>query len=112
GQAVTLTTASSGGTTPYSYQWYSSADCSGGSLISGAISSTYLASPTSITTYSYKVTDSSQGTPVGSTCSSADTITVNPTLVASAISPPAPTIDTGRSEERRVGKECISQWTT
>src|SRR5207247_2603788 len=47
-QSITLTANPSGGTTPYSYGWYSAAGCPSGSLISGASSSTYLASPTSV----------------------------------------------------------------
>src|SRR5439155_7740421 len=72
GESVTLSANASDGTTPYSYQWYSAFGCTTGSLISGATSSTYLATPTSATTYSYKVTDSSQGTPAASQCSPGD----------------------------------------
>src|SRR5207249_2551146 len=82
---------------PYSYGWYSAAECPSESLISGASSSTYLASPSSTTTYSYKITDSSSGTPSASQCSLSDIITVNPTLAAGAISPSGPTIDSGQS---------------
>ena len=62
GQSVTLTANPSGGTSPYSYQWYSgtSSTCSSGTAISGATSSTYTASPSSSTYYCYKVTDSSE----------------------------------------------------
>src|SRR5438093_1856760 len=97
GQSITLTANPSGGTTPYSYNWYSAAGCPSGSLIPGAILSTYLASPTSTETYSYKITDSSEGTPSASQCSSSDTVVVNPALAAGAISPSGPTIDSGQS---------------
>ncbi|MGC8580573.1 MAG: hypothetical protein ACP5MB_11045, partial [bacterium] len=51
GQTITLTANASGGTMPYSYQWYSgtSSNCSSDTAISGATSSTYNASPTSNT---------------------------------------------------------------
>ena len=97
GQSVTLNVNPSGGTTPYAYQWFSAANCQSGSLISGAASPTYSASPTSTTTYSYKATDSSQGSPVASSCSPGDTVTVNGVLSAGAISPNAPTVDSGQS---------------
>jgi hypothetical protein len=94
GQAITLTANPSGGTTPYSYQWYLGAGCV--TSIGGATSSTLSAGPTSTTLYSYQVTDSSGAGPT-SACSPSDTITVDPTLVAGAISPAAPTIDNGQT---------------
>src|SRR5467141_2538846 len=97
GQSITLASAPSGGTTPYSYQWYSAASCPSGSLISGASSSTYSASPTSTTTYSYQVIDSSQGSPSSSQCSPGDLVTVSPPLAVGAITPTSPTIDNGQS---------------
>lgn len=78
GQYSRITSASSGGTTAYSYQWYTGSSCT--SAISGATASTYLASPTSTTTYYYKVTDSAS-TP-NSACSAGVTITVYPTLAS------------------------------
>src|SRR5207245_10598689 len=97
GQSITLSANPSGGTTPYTYQWYSVASCLSGSLISGATSSTYIASPSATTTYSYTVTDSSQATPGASQCSMGDLVTLNPILVAGAITPPSPTLDNGQS---------------
>jgi hypothetical protein len=79
GQSVTLTANPSGGTSSYSYQWYAGAGCTG--PISGATSSTYAASPTSITTYYYKVTDSVPA----SACSSGDTVAVNSPLSPASI---------------------------
>ena len=86
GQSITLTANPSGGTTPYSYQWYSgtSSTCSSDTAISGATSSTYSASPTSSTYYCYVVTDSAT-TPETNT-SATNLITVNPALTAT-ISP-------------------------
>jgi PKD repeat protein len=95
GQSITLTSAPSGGTTPYVYTWWTGAGCT--AQIGGAASNTYVASPAVTTTYYYKVTDASQGTPAGSQCSAGDVVTVNPTLVAGAITPAAPTIDSGQS---------------
>ncbi len=94
GQLITLTSAPSGGTAPYSYQWYSSSSCPSASLITGATSSILVASPSANTTYSYRVTDSSYSPT--SKCSSGDIVTVNPTLAARSIMPSNPTIDTGQ----------------
>ncbi|MGA2874448.1 MAG: hypothetical protein ABSE82_02805, partial [Nitrososphaerales archaeon] len=93
GQSVTLTSHVSGGTPALSYLWYTGAACT--SVISGQTGSTYVASPTTTTTYYYKVTDSALS-PV-SQCSAADTVTVNPALLAGSITPSAPTIDNGQS---------------
>src|SRR5207249_4933769 len=93
GQSITLTANPSGGVTPYAYQWYSDGTCT--SAISIAVSSTYNASPTATTTYSYKITDSATS-PVA-LCSGGDTITVNPALLAAAPSPSTPMIDAGQS---------------
>ena len=94
GQTVTLTASSiSGGTTPYSYQWYTGSGCS--SIISGATSLTYAASPASTTTYSFKVTDSASVPQ--SICSSADIVTVNPALATPSIAPSSQTLDAGQS---------------
>ena len=82
GQSITLTANPSGGTTSYSYQWYSGSTCN--TAISGATSSTYTASPTSSTYYCYAVTDSAT-TPETNT-SATDLVSVNPALTAT-ISP-------------------------
>ena len=83
----------------YSYQWYSgtSSTCLSDTVISGSISSTYSASPTSSTYYCYKVTDRAT-TPV-TQLSSNDLVLVNgaigtPSLTASN----TPTVDTGQYE--------------
>lgn len=97
GQSITLTANPSGGSTPYSYQWYAAAGCPSGNLITGATSLSYAASPTTTTTYTYKVSDSSQGTPASSACSPSDTVTVGSGLIAGAISPSSPNIDSGET---------------
>jgi len=77
GQSITLTANPSGGTPPYSYQWYSgtSSNCLNDAPISGATSSTYTASPTTSTYYCYKVTDSAS-TPE-TNMSASDLVTVS-----------------------------------
>ena len=94
GQSVTLTAVPSQGVPPYSYLWYSGSACASGSAISGQAASTYTASPTSTTTYSVKVTDSSPGLPSTSFCASA-TVTVSAFFSTLTISPSA--IDAGQS---------------
>ena len=92
GQSITLTANPSGGTTPYTYAWYTSSSCSGASLGSAA---TYSPSPTSTTTYYYKVTDSSSVS-AETACSAGDTVTVNSALAAGSISPSAPITESGQ----------------
>ena len=69
GQSVSFTSSASGGTTPYTYQWYSgsSATCTSDTAISGATSSSYTASPTSTTYYCLAVTSASSLTGYSST---------------------------------------------
>ncbi len=82
GASVTLTANPSGGTGSYSYQWYTSSDCST-SPVSGATSSTYdTGALTFDNTYYYKVTDSAHSP--GSACSPGDTVTVVPPLPGTA----------------------------
>ena len=97
GQSITLTANPSGGTTPYSYQWYggTSSTCSSDTAISGATSSTYTASPTTATYYCYKATDSAT-TPTSAT-SETDLITVNSAFGTPTISPSSATYDSGQS---------------
>ena len=82
GQSVTLTANPSGGAADYTYQWYSGSSSSActalGSPITNAMSSTYLASPTSTTYYCYNVTDAANATAT----SPADEVTVSSALTA------------------------------
>ncbi len=100
GKPTTLMANPSGGTTPYSYKWYTisgtgGVTCTSANVISGATSSTYTTSPTSTNSYAYQVTDSATN-PV-SLCSANDIVTVNPDLSAPTITPSNPTIDNGQS---------------
>ena len=92
GESVTLTAHPSGGTTPYTYQWYTGASCT--APITGATGATYSASPSSTTTYYYEVTDSSSAG-AESQCSAGDTVTVNGALSVSLSASPA-TVDQGQ----------------
>ncbi len=85
GQSITLIANVSGGTLPYSYQWYSGASSTScTNIISNATSSNYTASPSASTYYCYSVTDSA--TPSETNTSASNLITVNPSLTAT-ISP-------------------------
>lgn len=93
GQSIALAAAASGGTGSYTYQWFTGASCV--AAIAGATFPTVSVSPSSTTGYSYQVTDSASAPEVR--CSVADTVTVNPTLVAGGVLPVAPTVDLGQS---------------
>ncbi len=83
GQATTLSSSISGGTSPYTYQWYN--DTSGsGIAISGATSPTYTVSGGATGTFTYYITIKDN---VGETAtSSISTITVNPVTTTSTTS--------------------------
>jgi hypothetical protein len=93
GQVILLTSQASGGTPTLSYQWYSDAACT--TAIAGATQPFYSASPTTTTSYSYRVTDSAN--PRASECSLPDAVTVNTALLAGAVTPNLPAIDSGQS---------------
>src|SRR5208337_3463295 len=101
GQTATLTSHPSLGTSPYTYQWYSSASgsgaCNAGTMIASATSSTYAAptGSTGTTYYCYVVTDSAT-TPT-SAGSAWDKVIVNAALVAGGVTPSSPTYDVGQT---------------
>lgn len=103
GQQISLTaSAATGGTQPYSYQWYSnygsSVTCSGaGNAISGAITLSPSAfGPTTINSYAVLVTD--DATTAVTQCSSGDTVTVNGALSGTSITASNALADQGQWE--------------
>ncbi len=95
GQSDTLSVSASGGTAPYSYQWYIGASGTTTNPIGGATSSSVNVAPSSTTSYWVRVTDSA-ATPI-SADSNAAVITVNAALTIGT--PPASaSIDNGQSD--------------
>ena len=94
GQSLTLSSSVSGGTSPYTYQWYEG-ESPTGSPISGATSSTYSASPISATPYYVSVKDSES--PAQEANSISTTVVVNSALGVPSISPSNPSISSGGS---------------
>ncbi len=92
GQSQTFTSTVTGGTSPFSYQWYLD-----GSVVSGATSAswTYTASASGSHTVYVKVTDSAT-TPVCATSNTAS-VAVNAALSVS-ITPTSVTLDVGQSQ--------------
>ncbi len=72
GQYSRLTSNPSGGTSPYTINWFDAASCSGTSIGSG---STLLVDPTSDTTYSFNSLDSASANTVE--CSASNTVTIS-----------------------------------
>ena len=100
GKPITLMANPSGGTTPYSYKWYTisgtgGVTCTSANVISGATSQIYSTIPTSTNSYAYQVTDSATNSV--SLCSANDIVTVNPDLSVPTIIPSNPKIDSGQS---------------
>ena len=90
GGSVSLTAVPSGGTSPYSYQWYTGTGCALGNLITGQKSQVYPtpAQPSTGTySYSVRVTDSSVGVPAQSFCASTAVTVTLALLPALALSP-------------------------
>jgi KaiC/GvpD/RAD55 family RecA-like ATPase/PKD repeat protein len=90
GQSQTFTSTVSGGTGPYSYQWYLD-----GSAVSGATSSTWTYAPSSSGSHTVyvKVTDSVSAVATSNTA----TVTVNGALFVT-IAPSSVTLDVGQSQ--------------
>lgn len=83
-----LTANPIGGSPGYTYQWYTisgstAPTCTAANSISGATSSTYLASPTSTNSYAYQVTDSATTNEIG--CSTGNTVVVDAALITPTI---------------------------
>ena len=95
GQSISITATASGGTSPYTYQWYNDTTGTGVS-ISGATSATFTetAGATAQTVkYYVKATDSASSTATSSTGS----YVINTALSAGSVTPSSPTIDSGQS---------------
>lgn len=90
GQSSTLTAGATGGTVPYSFNWFSQASCAGSSFASGVTTSV---SPSSTTTYSFNVVDSATINDV--VCSSSNSVTVYSTPTVS-ITPTNTVINAGQ----------------
>ena len=97
GQSVTFTASASGGTSPYTYQWYSGTNptCSSDTPISGQTSVTYIASPTSAEYYCFEVKDS--GSPQQQAYSSAVEVTITAPALTVKIKPNKVILRVGKS---------------
>jgi hypothetical protein len=97
GQTITLSTNPSGGTAPYSYQWYSSPKGSGACTAGTArgTGATQPVTPSANTYYCYTASDSSH--PPVMQNSAWDEVAVNPALSSGPPTPTSPTIDFGQS---------------
>ena len=96
GQYSLLQSQASGGTLPYTYQWYygTSQTCSADTLL-GATTANYLVNPSTVTYYCYKVTDSATTNAVA--YSNARPIVVYPDPTASTPEPSGTALDLGQS---------------
>jgi hypothetical protein len=99
GNRITLTARPSGGVPPYSVEWFSNATGSSSCNSTGPIGTglTIAATLTASTCYSYRLTDSSAGTPAAVAWSPGDYVAVDLALAAGGVDPIAPTIDAGES---------------
>ena len=96
GQYSLLQSQASGGTPPYTYQWYhgTSQTCSADTSL-GATTANYLVNPSTVTYYCYKVTDSATTNAVA--YSNARPIVVYPDPTASTPEPSSTVLDLGQS---------------
>ena len=93
GQSSLLTAgATSGGTSPFTYSYFSQASCAGASIGSGT---TLLVNPSSTTTYSFNSVDSA--TTKNVVCSASNTITVRATPTVTTPIPSNILLDFGQS---------------
>ncbi len=94
GQSITLNSNPTGGSLPYTYQWYTGTTACATSITSAGTSASYVAAPISDTLYSYKVTDNVANT----ICSALANVIVNSAMVSSnAPTSSASTLDNGQS---------------
>jgi len=92
GQSQTFTSSVSGGTSPYSYQWYLD-----GAAVSGATSASWTFTPSSSGSYTvYVIVNDSASTPATATSNTAS-VSVNPQLTVS-VSPSTATIYLSQSQ--------------
>jgi len=99
GQTITLTAIPSGGTPPYSYQWYNSTLYSSTSTvlpIIGAITSTYSATASATGTFKYYVVVGDSATTPTSAQSTNGTYYINPTPTATSLTPSNTILDSGQ----------------
>ena len=96
GQYSLLQSQASGGTPPYTYQWYygTSQTCSADTSL-GATTANYLVNPSTVTYYCYKVTDSATTNAIA--YSNARPIVVYPDPTASTPEPSGTALDLGQS---------------
>ena len=101
GQTISLTATPSGGTSPYSYQWYN--DTSGNPVaITGATSATYTATASATGTFKYYVVVKDSATTPTSATSSTGSYTVNPTPTTTSLTPSSTILDSGQYETYNV----------
>jgi hypothetical protein len=100
GQQVTLSVGATGGSTPYSYKWFTGNPGSG-TQISGQTAATLSVSPTTTTTYYATVTSACGGT---AATSAAATLTVSTcTIPAITLQPVSQTISSGSTASLSMG---------
>lgn len=97
GQSIVLTATETGGSGPYSYQWYSGIPGGTNTLLTGQTSSTFSASPTLTGNYFVIATDTgSQGSP-NYAVSAVGTVNVDAALGTPSVTPSSSTIDNGQT---------------
>lgn len=92
GQSVTLTATPAGGTGTDTYRWYADGGCTG--TVQGTSAVLATGDLTSSQTYCVSVTDSAY---VPVTVMATDAVTVSASGLSAAITPSAPSVDTGQS---------------
>lgn len=111
GQGMTLSVTAANGTPAYTYQWYIGTSGDTTTPISGATSSSYVAAPTSTTSYWVKIADST-GASANSSTAIITVNHVNPTLALSG----AASVNEGSTytlnlSGTEIGTDSIGSWT-